>query len=98
MSRFSDRLERAPVLLTDGGIETRLIYEFGLPLPDFASFLALFSAEGRAALGTIYRGYMQIAVDHDLAMQVGTPTWRAHPEGLARQGCAAADDIARING
>jgi homocysteine S-methyltransferase len=98
MSRFADRLERAPVLLTDGGIETRLIYEFRLPLPDFAAFLALFSAEGRAALGTIYRGYMEIAVDHDLPMQVGTPTWRAHPEGLARQGFSAADDLVRING
>jgi homocysteine S-methyltransferase len=97
MSRFADRLERAPVLLTDGGIETRLIYEFRLPLPDFASFLALFNAEGRAALGAIYGGYMQIAVDHGLPMQVGTPTWRAHPEGLARQGFAGAEAIVRVN-
>jgi homocysteine S-methyltransferase len=98
MSRFADRLERSPVLLTDGGIETRLIYEFHLPLPDFAAFLALFSAEGRHALAAIYRGYMQIAVDHGLPMQVGTPTWRAHPEGLARQGFAASSELERVNG
>jgi homocysteine S-methyltransferase len=30
-------------------------------------------------------------------MQVGTPTWRAHPEGLARQGFAAPGDLARVN-
>jgi S-methylmethionine-dependent homocysteine/selenocysteine methylase len=33
-----------------------------------------------------------------LPMQIGTPTWQAHPEGLARQGFAAAGDLARVNG
>jgi S-methylmethionine-dependent homocysteine/selenocysteine methylase len=98
MASFADRLEAAPVMLTDGGIETRLIYEFNRPLPDFASFLPLFDREGRRALAAIYRSYMEVAADHDLPMQIGTPTWRAHPEGLARQGFAAAGDLARING
>ena len=98
MSRFADRLKASPVMLADGGIETRLIYEFHRPLPDFASFLPLFDAEGRAALAAIYRSYMRVAADHDLPMQIGTPTWRAHPEGLARQGFAAAADLDRVNG
>ena len=98
MARFADRLKAAPVMLTDGGIETRLIYEFNRPLPDFASFLPLFDREGRAALAAIYRSYMEVAADHDLPMQIGTPTWRAHPEGLARQGFAATGDLARVNG
>lgn len=98
MSRFADRLKTAPVMLADGGIETRLIYEFHRPLPDFASFPALFDAEGRAALTAIYRSYMAVAADHDLPMQIGTPTWRAHPEGLARQGFGDASDLARVNG
>jgi S-methylmethionine-dependent homocysteine/selenocysteine methylase len=98
MASFADRLKAAPVMLTDGGIETRLIYEFNRPLPDFASFLPLFDREGRRALGAIYRSYMEVAADHDLPMQIGTPTWRAHPEGLARQGFAAAGDLARVNG
>jgi len=33
MARFADRLKAAPVMLTDGGIETRLIYEFRQPCP-----------------------------------------------------------------
>ena len=98
MARFADRLKAAPVMLTDGGIETRLIYEFHRPLPDFASFLPLFEPEGRAALAAIYRSYMKVAAEHDLPMQIGTPTWRAHPEGLARQGFAAAGDLVRVNG
>ena len=98
MARFADRLKAAPFMLTDGGIETRLIYEFHRPLPDFASFLPLFDPEGRAALTAIYRSYMEIAADHELPMQIGTPTWRAHPEGLARQGFGATGDLARVNG
>lgn len=90
-------LEDAPVILADGAIETRLIYEFGLPTHDFSSFVHLFTPEGRAALDAIYRGYMRVAGDSRLPMQVGTPTWRAHPEGLARQGFAAPDDLRRVN-
>ena len=97
MARFADCLKAAPVMLTDGGIETRLIYVFHRPLPDFASFLPLFDPDGRLALAAIYRSYMAVAADYDLPMQIGTPTWRAHPEGLTRQGFAAAGDLARIN-
>lgn len=90
-------LEGAPVILADGAIETRLIYEFGLPTHDFSSFVHLFTPEGRAALDAIYRGYMRVAGESRLPMQVGTPTWRAHPEGLARQGFASPDDLRRVN-
>src|SRR5260370_9782798 len=90
MASLADRLRVAPVRLTDGGIETRLIYEFNQPLPDFASFLPLFDREGRRALAAIYRSYMEVAADHGFPMQIGTPTWRAHPQGLPPQGLAPA--------
>lgn len=93
-----DRLRTAPVVLADGAIETRLRFEFHRPLPDFASFLPLFDPAGRRALAEIYRGYLRIAAESGLPMQVGTPTWRAHPEGLARQGFTAPGDLARVNG
>jgi S-methylmethionine-dependent homocysteine/selenocysteine methylase len=83
-------------MLADGGIETRLIYEFGVDLPEFASFLPLFSQD-RQALVDIYRSYLQVAVDSGLAMQIGTPTWRAHPECLARLGYGNPGDLVRIN-
>jgi len=95
--KLSERLESSPVLLTEGAVVTRLNYEFHLPTPDSAAFVHLFSPSGRAALDAIYRSYMQIAADHDLPMLVSTPTWRAHPEGLARQGFTAPNDLARVN-
>ncbi len=87
----------APVILTDGGIETRLIYEFGIALPEFAAFVALLDGAQRAKLEAIYRGYIAIAVEFRRPMQVGTPTWRAHPECLLRLGFTRPDDLHRVN-
>jgi S-methylmethionine-dependent homocysteine/selenocysteine methylase len=94
---YSEAVRQAPVMLTDGGIETRLIYQDHLTLPDFASFLPLFESSARPRLAALYQSYLDIARDSGLPMQVGTPTWRAHPEGLARQGFTAADDLRRVN-
>jgi S-methylmethionine-dependent homocysteine/selenocysteine methylase len=83
-------------MLADGGIETRLIYEFGAELPEFASFLPLFR-DDRGALERIYQSYLRVAADSGLPMQIGTPTWRAHPDCLARLGYGRPDDLARVN-
>ncbi len=94
---YSEAMRRAPVMLTDGGIETRLIYQDHLPLPDFASFLPLFDPAARRKIAALYRSYFDVAGDTGLPMQIGTPTWRAHPDGLARQGFTAAHDLHRVN-
>jgi len=43
--------------LTDGGIETALIFLEGLELPDFAAFDLLKRKEGEAALRKYFRTY-----------------------------------------
>jgi hypothetical protein len=47
--------------LTDGGIETTLIFHEGLDLPDFAAFHLLRTAAGEAALRKYFRTYAEIA-------------------------------------
>src|SRR6185312_4577182 len=66
-------------------------------LPEFASFLALFDPARRAALTTIYEGYLAVARDFALPIHLGTPTWPAHPDCLARLGFAAPGDAQRVN-
>jgi S-methylmethionine-dependent homocysteine/selenocysteine methylase len=83
---FGQVLATSPVMLLSGPIETRLKYEYGRPSPDGASFVQLFDPVGKAALKSIYRQYMRVAGDYGLPLMVDTPTWRAHPDGLARQG------------
>lgn len=51
--------QRQSVFLTDSGLETDLIFNHGLELPDFASFVLLDNETGRAAL----RRYFQTHVD-----------------------------------
>ena len=68
------------VFLTDGGIETTLIYDDGFDLPDFAAFPLLDDAAGHAALQRYFDAYLDVAVRHRVGIVLETPTWRASPD------------------
>jgi S-methylmethionine-dependent homocysteine/selenocysteine methylase len=85
-----------PVFLTDGGIETSLIYDEGIDLPDFAAFPLLDQPDGRAALKRYFEAYIAIAVRDGAGIVLETATWRANPDWAARQGYGA-EDLKRIN-
>ncbi|NNF77021.1 MAG: homocysteine S-methyltransferase, partial [Rhizobiales bacterium] len=65
------------LFLTDGGLETTLVFldEFDLPL--FAAFTLLKSPDGRAAIDRYMRKYCEIAVRDRKGFVLDTPTWRA---------------------
>lgn len=65
------------IFLTDGGIETDLIFNQGLDLPYFASFHLLASLHGREALRAYYGRYMDVAKRHDRGFILESATWRA---------------------
>jgi homocysteine S-methyltransferase len=83
--------------LTDGGMETTLIFDEGLELPHFAAFVLLEDDAGRAALDRYYTPYLDIAVRDGVPISLDTPTWRANPDWGARLGYDAAGlaDITR---
>jgi S-methylmethionine-dependent homocysteine/selenocysteine methylase len=86
------------VTLTDGGIETRIIYEFKRPIGDFEAYQLLADEAGRDILRRIYQGYAQVAVRYDLPIQLGTPTWRASRRWTKGVGSvnAAAVELLRV--
>jgi homocysteine S-methyltransferase len=84
------------VHLTDGGMETTLIYHDGIDLPDFAAFTVLASDDGRAALAAYYDAYLTVAEAHALPIVLDTPTWRASSDWGARLGYSAAQ-LADVN-
>ena len=49
------------LFLTDGGIETVLIFQEGIALPEFAAFVLLESKEGRTSLRRYFRRYLELA-------------------------------------
>ena len=65
------------ITLTDGGIETRIIYEFKRAIGDFEAYKLLADEAGCDVLRRIYLSYAEVAVRHGLPIQLGTPTWRA---------------------
>lgn len=72
--------------LTDGGLETSLIFHQGLDLPLFAAFPLVGDDVGRAALLAYWQPYLAIARDLGAGFVVDTPTWRANPEWAGRLG------------
>jgi homocysteine S-methyltransferase len=82
--------------VTDGGLETDLIFLRGFDLPEFASFPLLDSDEGRAALRAYYRAYVDIAVRAGAPLLLETPTWRANPDHASLLGYDAAA-LDRVN-
>ena len=86
----------AAQFVTDGGLETDLIYHHGFDLPEFASFPLLDDARGREALASYYDGYAVIAAEHGVGLQLDTPTWRANPDWGAAVGYDAAA-LDRVN-
>jgi len=66
--------------LTDGGLETILVFHEGLELPQFAAFALLKNDNGREQLYKYYSTYAAIARDHKVGFILESDTWRASSE------------------
>ena len=68
------------LFLTDGGIETDLIFNRGIDLPFFASILLLRTPEGEAALDGYIRPYLELARRQGTGFELVSASWRASPD------------------
>ena len=82
--------------VSDGGLETDLIFHRGIELPEFASFPLIENATGREVLRGYYDGYAAVARKADAALTLESPTWRANPDWAARVGYDTAA-LRRVN-
>ena len=76
--------------LTDGGLETSLIFHQGLDLPLFAAFPLVETGEGKAAMEQYWMPYLEIADQHAATFVVDTVTWRANADWATQLGYDAA--------
>jgi S-methylmethionine-dependent homocysteine/selenocysteine methylase len=74
------------LFLTDGGIETTLIFHQGLDLPEFAAFVLLDNDEGVSQLRRYYEPYLALARESGAGFVLESPTWRANPIWADRVG------------
>jgi homocysteine S-methyltransferase len=81
LPQLSDRL-----FLTDGGLETTLIFHEGVELPYFASFDLMKSKSGIAKLRAYYARYITMAKEHGMGFVLEAHTWRANRDWAAKLG------------
>jgi len=95
MSRYRSALPQLAdqLFLTDGGLETTLIFHRGVELPDFASYHVLRSPGGEEVVRDYFRAYAAIARRHGTGLILDTLTWRASTDWVSRHGLSAADFV-----
>jgi S-methylmethionine-dependent homocysteine/selenocysteine methylase len=81
LPQLSDR-----VFLTDGGMETTLIFHDKIDLPLFASFDLLKDARGTEQVRRYYARYARLARDAGLGFVLESPTWRANIDWAGKLG------------
>jgi S-methylmethionine-dependent homocysteine/selenocysteine methylase len=84
------------LFLTDGGLETDLIFTRGIDLPLFAAFPLLDSADGRAALRDYFQPFLELAAEQGAGFVLDTPTWRANSDWSGQLGYDRAE-LERVN-
>lgn len=82
--------------VTDGGLETDLLFHHGVELPEFAAFPLVEDADGAALLAQYYGQYAAIAAAAGAGLVLETPTWRANPDWAAKVGYDGAA-LDRVN-
>jgi S-methylmethionine-dependent homocysteine/selenocysteine methylase len=82
--------------ITDGGMETSLIFNDGLDLPHFAAFVLLDDPSGVDALRAYYRAYIDLAAERGVGIVLDAPTWRANADWGERLGYSV-EALADIN-
>lgn len=74
------------LFMTDGGLETTLVFHESIELPYFAAFDLLKDEEGSATLRRYFDRYLDIARGRGVGVVLETPTWRANADWAARLG------------
>jgi S-methylmethionine-dependent homocysteine/selenocysteine methylase len=85
-AKYRNRLPQLDggLFLTDGGLETTLIFHEGFDLPCFAAFVLLDSE--RNALRNYFDRYVPMAIAAGAGFILEAPTWRANPDWGAKIG------------
>lgn len=98
MSKYRSALPQLgrDFFMTDGGIETTLIFLDGQDIPYFAAFHLLRTSEGEQVLRKYFRTYGELARKLNVGLILETATWRANPDWGEKLGYGT-EDLAEAN-
>ncbi|MEM9005406.1 MAG: homocysteine S-methyltransferase family protein [Cyanobacteria bacterium P01_F01_bin.86] len=84
------------IFITDGGLETVLLFQQGWDLPDFAAFTLMDRPLGTEALHNYFNTYGKLAQTYKMGLVLESPTWRASTDWGQRQGYGEVE-LADVN-
>jgi homocysteine S-methyltransferase len=96
MSKYRTNLPQLgdALFLSDGGLETTLIFHDKVELPYFAAFDLLKTPAGRERLRDYYIRYIAIARSNEAGFILESPTWRANADWGRKLGYSDTELIA----
>ncbi|QQK47590.1 Homocysteine S-methyltransferase, putative [Penicillium digitatum] len=98
LSKTLPQLASSKLFITEGGIETSLIYRKNIDIPGFSTLPLLGTEEGRKTILSIYQDYVKIALAHSTGIVLETRTWRGSPAWSSTIGLSVTQivDLNRI--
>lgn len=98
MTKYRSNLPQlnGKTVLTDGGLETVMVFQEGIDLPLFAAFHLMNSEDGVRRLHDYFDRYIPLAKQAGVGFLLESLTWRASPGWTSQLGLTDAD-MARIN-
>jgi S-methylmethionine-dependent homocysteine/selenocysteine methylase len=93
MAKYRDHLPQLDgrLFMTDGGMETDMVFNHGIELPEFASFVMLKDEDGRVKLERYFDNYVDIVRRYDVGLVLETATWRASSDWATKIGYSASE-------
>ncbi|MEM7304797.1 MAG: homocysteine S-methyltransferase, partial [Pseudomonadota bacterium] len=93
MSKYRDNLPQLEGgrFLTDGGLETTMIFHEEMDLPHFAAFDLLTSSNGKDKLSKYFHEYCQLANKYKVGFILEAVTWRASMDWATKLGYSEAE-------
>lgn len=95
MSKYRNSLPQmsGAFFLTDGGLETTLVFLQGIDLPHFSAIDMMRTSEGIETLREYYRQYAEVARDAGAGFIFESPTWRSSPDWALKLGLSDAEMV-----
>ena len=98
MGQYSQELPQlsGQVFLCDGGVETDLIFNHGVDVPEFAAHTLLATASGKDILAGYFRDFLALAKAMNTGFILDSQTWKAHSHWAGDLG-ASERELRRAN-
>jgi S-methylmethionine-dependent homocysteine/selenocysteine methylase len=93
MAKYRNALPQlsGDLFLLDAGLETDLIFNHDIDIPEFASHTLLPDPKGREAMVNYYREFLTLAATTGAGFLLGVPIWKAHMHWAKDLGASEAD-------